>query len=112
MLSLISKHSAEQSVHFNMQTHGRLSPYKSSDLIKLSFIVCRLQHLCVALSTSFAVLLLKFLSHPDRLDLQPVDVIIDQDDDIDEDAGGAVVINMGGPGAEDGIIQQGMHLLM
>lgn len=44
--------------------------------------------------------------------MQPVDVVIDQDDDIDEDAGGAVVINMGGPGAEDGIIQQGMHLVM
>lgn len=41
--------------------------------------------------------------------MQAVDVILDQDDDdIDENAGGAVVINMGGPGPEDGIIQQGV----
>ena len=44
--------------------------------------------------------------------MQAVDVILDQDDeDIDENAGGAVVINMGGPGHEDGMIQPGIDSL-
>lgn len=44
--------------------------------------------------------------------MQAVDVILDQDDeDIDENAGGAVVINMGGPGHEDGMIQPGTDSL-
>lgn len=43
--------------------------------------------------------------------MQAVDVILDQDDDdIDDNAGGAVVINMGGPGhPEDGVITQGTN---
>lgn len=44
--------------------------------------------------------------------MQAVDVILDQDDDdIDDNAGTAVVINMGGPGhPEDGVIAQGTNM--